>query len=231
MKHVVLLGDSIFDNGSYVRRGEPDVVTQVRSKLPPGWRATLLAQDGAVTGDVIRQLRNVPPDASNLVVSAGGNNARGQIAVLLKSVRTVAEALVELSTIRQEFQANYQMMLDAVLARQLPTKICTIYDGCADLEVQQSINLVALAVYNDIIIREVHRRDLPLIDLRLNCNEPDDYANSIEPNTRVGEKIAAAIVEVVTGHSNPPRSQVFTSVRARRTAQDAIRSSTNQERL
>lgn len=30
MSHVVLLGDSVFDNGSYVRKGEPDVVEQVR---------------------------------------------------------------------------------------------------------------------------------------------------------------------------------------------------------
>ncbi len=33
--HVVLLGDSIFDNGVYVPGG-PDVVTQLRAELPPG---------------------------------------------------------------------------------------------------------------------------------------------------------------------------------------------------
>ena len=34
--HIVLLGDSIFDNGAYVRRGEPDVVRQLRARLPAG---------------------------------------------------------------------------------------------------------------------------------------------------------------------------------------------------
>ena len=47
MKHVVLLGDSIFDNAAYVAGG-PDVVKQLRAALPNDWRATLNALDGAV---------------------------------------------------------------------------------------------------------------------------------------------------------------------------------------
>ena len=50
MKHVVLLGDSIFDNASYVP-GQPPVIEQLRSQLPPSWAATLLAVDGDVTED------------------------------------------------------------------------------------------------------------------------------------------------------------------------------------
>src|SRR4028119_145154 len=37
--HVVLLGDSIFDNAAYVA-GAPDVVQQVRHRLPDGAAAT-----------------------------------------------------------------------------------------------------------------------------------------------------------------------------------------------
>ena len=40
MPHVVLLGDSIFDNAAYTNGG-PDVVTQLRELLPAGWHATL----------------------------------------------------------------------------------------------------------------------------------------------------------------------------------------------
>jgi AraC-like DNA-binding protein len=42
MIHIVLLGDSIFDNAAYVAGG-PDVVRQLRDTLPSGWRATLNA--------------------------------------------------------------------------------------------------------------------------------------------------------------------------------------------
>ena len=55
MKHIVLLGDSVFDNAAYVAGG-PDVIEQVRERLPAGWRATLRAVDGSVIGSVERQL-------------------------------------------------------------------------------------------------------------------------------------------------------------------------------
>ena len=84
--HVVLLGDSVFDNKAYVAGG-PDVVTQLRARLPAGWRASLAAVDGAVTADVARQLGRVPHGATHLVVSVGGNDALRQEAVLGASGR------------------------------------------------------------------------------------------------------------------------------------------------
>jgi hypothetical protein len=74
MKHVVLLGDSIFDNAAYVRGG-PSVIEQLRKKLPDQWAATLSAVDGSVLENVHGQLKRLPTDASHLVVSAGGNDA------------------------------------------------------------------------------------------------------------------------------------------------------------
>ena len=74
--HVILLGDSIFDNATYAV-GAPDVVRQVRQRLPQGSKATLAAVDGGKIGDVRRQLRRVPSDATHLVLSVGGNNALG----------------------------------------------------------------------------------------------------------------------------------------------------------
>src|SRR3712207_9595404 len=78
MNHVVLLGDSIFDNAAYVG-GAPDVVRQVRQRLPHGSKATLRAVDGSTTPDVREQLRDLPADATHLIVSAGGNDALGHI--------------------------------------------------------------------------------------------------------------------------------------------------------
>src|SRR5437763_7003051 len=83
MSHVVLLGDSIFDNAAYVP-GRPPVVEQLRRALPAGWRATLLAVDGHTTADVAGQLARLPADATHLVVSVGGNDALGASAVLAK---------------------------------------------------------------------------------------------------------------------------------------------------
>ena len=41
MKHIALLGDSIFDNAAYVNGG-PDVIRQLTAILPTDFKATLL---------------------------------------------------------------------------------------------------------------------------------------------------------------------------------------------
>ena len=74
MKHLVLLGDSIFDNASYVP-GEASVVQQVREALGEQWYVTLRAVDGDVTADVAARLERLPGDATHLMVSVGGNDA------------------------------------------------------------------------------------------------------------------------------------------------------------
>ena len=73
-RHIVLLGDSIFDNALYVPRGM-SVTEHVRQLLPTGDRVTMIALDGAKVASVFRQLERIPSDATHLVVSAGGNDA------------------------------------------------------------------------------------------------------------------------------------------------------------
>ena len=191
MPHVVLIGDSIFDNAAYVAGG-PDVVTQLRTVVPDGWKASLCAVDGAVAGDVASQLGRVPADASHLVVSAGGNDALGASYLLGQRVASVGEAVGMLELAQRTFASAYEAMLEEVLALGLPTALCTIYDTPASAPNQPVIR-TALAVFNDVITRAAFVRGLALIDLRLICNEDADYANPIEPSVQGGEKIASAV--------------------------------------
>src|SRR4051794_18888008 len=94
MKNVVLHGDSVVDNAAYVGGG-PDVVTQLRQRLPPGWRASLLAVDGSVITSIAQQLARLPTDASHLVISVGGNDALGYATVLASPSRSVADSLAQ----------------------------------------------------------------------------------------------------------------------------------------
>lgn len=206
MAHAVLLGDSIFDNAAYVGGG-PDVAAQLRRRLPPGWRATLLAVDGAVIGSVSRQLTGLPGDASHLVVSVGGNDALLQAGVLEEGARSVADALGRLAAIRDSFARDYRAMLDEVARQGLPTAVCTIYDGRLP-EPRGRIARTALGLFNDAITREAFARSLALIDLRLICDEDADYANPIEPSVQGGEKIAAAIAAFLI-EPEPRRPTVF----------------------
>ena len=206
--HVVLLGDSIFDNAAYVLGG-PDVVRQLREVLPPGTRATLLAVDGAVTAGVQRQLERLPPDASLLVVSAGGNDALGEAHLLQQSVRTIGEGMGQLAKSQRRFAEGYNSMLDQVRERGLPTAVCTIYDANFPPPEGQVIT-AALSLFNDAITRAAFARRLPLIDLRLICDDPGDYANPIEPSVQGGAKIAAAIAALIQDYRSG-RSIVFAS--------------------
>ncbi|CAA9511762.1 MAG: hypothetical protein AVDCRST_MAG31-940 [uncultured Sphingomonas sp.] len=195
--HVVLLGDSIFDNAAYVPGG-PDVVRQLRGALPPDWQATLLAVDGAVVDGVVRQLGRLPEDASVLVVSAGGNDALGEAHLLRQGARTVGEGVGLLATAQQDFARRYEAMVEAVTARGLPTALCTIYDANFP-EPEGTVIRAGLALFNDVITRAAFARGLPLVDLRLICGRPEDYANPIEPSVAGGAKIVAAIAALATG--------------------------------
>jgi lysophospholipase L1-like esterase len=208
MNHVVLLGDSIFDNAAYTG-GAPDVVQRLRQGLPHGSKATLGAVDGAAIRDVGEQLRLLPADATHLIVSVGGNDALGHIDFLGAPAATTAEALLGLADIAAGFERRYHGMLAEVLARGLPTAICTIYYPRFPDATLQRIATAALAVFNDCIIRAAFTHGTPLLDLRFVCTEEGDYANPIEPSARGGEKIARTIVETVQHGFAGARTEVF----------------------
>jgi lysophospholipase L1-like esterase len=207
--HVVLLGDSIFDNAAYVA-GSPDVVRQVRQRLPAGIKATLAAVDGSATRDVHHQLRRMPDDVTHLVISVGGNDALGSSDFLGAPARSTAEALLGLADIADEFERGYRAMLAEALAHELPTAICTVYYPRFPDPTLQKVAVAGLTVFNDSIVRAAFTHGLALLDLRLICTEEEDYANPIEPSARGGEKIARAIVEFVERGPTGGRTEVFT---------------------
>jgi lysophospholipase L1-like esterase len=209
MGHVVLLGDSVFDNAAYVSGG-PDVVTQLRERLPQGWRASLNAVDGSVVASLPQQLARMPADATHLVISAGGNDALGYSSILSAASRSMAESIGKLADIHDEFQERYRASITTVLNRGLPTALCSIYDPRYTDPLQRRLATTALAIINDVILREAARLGLPLLDLRAICSDDADFANPIEPSSQGGWKIAGVIASVLAQHDFPRgRSAIF----------------------
>jgi hypothetical protein len=206
--HVVLLGDSIFDNARYVP-DRPAVIDQLRQSLPQGWLATLLAVDGHITEDVARQLARLPADATHLVISAGGNDALGESGILNEAACTVGDALGLIHEVRERFRHSYRAMLRALAAAGKPAAVCTVYDAIPGLGPAE---LAALAGFNEVILREAFAAGLPVIDLRLVCDRPADYSHvsPIEPSAVGGAKIARVIAELVaTHHFESNRSTIY----------------------
>ena len=198
MGHVVLLGDSIFDNAAYVGR-QPAVIEHLRRALPSGWAASLLAVDGDSAIDVREQLRRLDKSATHLFVSAGGNDAYNASGVLDQRVLTVADAIGLLAQAQARFHRDYQGLLGALLATEKPVTVCTIYDAIPGLGKSQR---AALALFNDVIIRSAVEGLVPVIDLRVVCDQAEDYSDisPIEPSGHGGAKIARVIADVVAQH-------------------------------
>lgn len=113
--HVVLLGDSIFDNASYVDEGHS--VSDLLSASLNSTKISLLAIDGDVTSDVGRQFESMPADASHVFLSCGGNDALRSISILQRPAPSVGEAITVIRKVTEEFRLNYKRMLNAILRK------------------------------------------------------------------------------------------------------------------
>ena len=211
MPHVVLLGDSIFDNARYTL-GQPEVISQVCGLLPTGWKASLLAVDGSTTADIPAQLTRLSSDASHLVLSVGGNNAIMNASILNAPVTSSSQTLTDLEQASRTFEEDYRRAVAACRNARIPLTLCTIYNGCfPDADYQRLIS-TALMVFNDVILRVAIEFRLTVIDLRFVCSSNPDYANPIEPSSVGGAKIARAIVNSVAAqHGEETAARIFAS--------------------
>ena len=197
MTHVALVGDSVFDNLVYVEPGI-DVQQQLREALPSPSKVTLCAIDGSITDDVLEQLDELPEGVSHIVVSVGGNDGLQNMPILSEQVSTVAEGLSLLSEVVTKFQSAYRQMLEELAATTIPATVCTIYQPRFDEPAIQRVALMALSLFNDVIVSEAIRMSIPVLDLRQIFSEPGDYANSIEPSVHGGAKMATVIAGLVS---------------------------------
>mgnify|MGYP001373608256 CR=1 FL=1 len=170
MKHIILAGDSVFDNRSYVKDGEPDVRDQLADLVDDGDKATLIAEDGAICEDLSTQLENMPKDATHLFISIGGNDVLMHIDSFTESVSNIGEAFDSFNERMEEFEKDYIKMLTNVTKHRLKTTLCTIYNPCfdhslldriiamlppnLDIKKLQQRSVTALPIFNNIIFQE-----------------------------------------------------------------------------
>lgn len=209
MTHIVLLGDSIFDNDHYVP-DHRDVAYYLRQKLGSATQVTLLARDGATTGTIDLQLARIPEDATHLVLSIGGNDALGLLPILEERCDTHAQSLALFASVRSRFAQVYGNLIRRLRERGLPLWLSTIYAPPMP-GVLQVVAPVVLALFNDTILESAFREGIPVLDLRLVCTEAEDFVLDIEPSERGGAKIASAIASLLDPTAAQIVSQVYGS--------------------
>lgn len=191
--NIVLLGDSIFDNASYVPLGKP-VSKHLQKLVKDEAEVTLCAVDGHTSYEVPDQMRGIPDDASHLFLSVGGNDALMWKEQILGAV-TADEVFTLLRKAQLEFERSYDEAVRAAKDTGLPLWVCTIYRDIPGLD---DALQAPLAIFNDVITGTVNRMGgVGLIDLRTVCTESGDYSilSPIEPSHKGGKKIAKAIAE------------------------------------
>ncbi|MDX8414259.1 MAG: SGNH/GDSL hydrolase family protein [Mariprofundales bacterium] len=198
MNHIILLGDSVFDNAEYVGENS-SVQDALKSIMDRNAKVTLLAVDGNVTADVLVQLQSLPKNATHLFISCGGNDALRQAHILNERVTSVGDAMMVLFEVIKEFQCNYHRMLKTALRNNKNIALCTIYNSSPGIS-QQAFTVLAL--FNEIILHEAVKHQLPVIDLRMLCSEAADFSkiSPIEPSAIGASKIAGRIKSLVNYH-------------------------------
>ena len=196
--HVILAGDSIFDNATYVP-GEPCVTEQLGVHLGNRGSVSMVAVDGSFAEQVADQIRSLPADATHLYVSTGGNDALKYLPRLHSRVLTDDSPWTAWAEIQGSFRQDYRGMLQAVLATGLPSAVCTIYDA---VPIVSDRERAALSLFNDVIMAEAVSVGVPVVDLRLVCTEAGDYSSlsPIERSCAGGDKIARALARVLDEH-------------------------------
>lgn len=197
-RHIVLVGDSIFDNDTYVL-GQPGVIEQMRRALPQGWSAFKVAVDGACIRHVSEELDHVPSHATDLIISIGGNDAR-QYRYLIDRIKSPSDIPEHLKEPLANFRTEYSDMLDLVSMLGGNLHVCTIYTAIPFSEPLWRLHApAAIGAFNEVIVDEADRRNIPVIRLEEVCTEPDDFAavSPIEPSVQGGQKIVDKILGIL----------------------------------
>jgi len=222
-KNILLLGDSIIDNRSYVLDGELDVTAHLKKLYldQPDVSITNNAVDGDTMYDLERnhldeeELQN----ASHTIVSIGGNDLLHNISflqttselseVMGKDARIGKWGARELNPTRNKvfeetyfeiikpFTKQYGTIVANLSNHRAKLLLCTVYEGdLVDSDEFSDVNnssKTMVSVFNDIVYRTANKYDADVLELREIFVSSEDYANPIEPSHIGGGKLAKAI--------------------------------------
>lgn len=133
---------------------------------------------------------------SRLVLAIGGNDALQNSDLLDLRTASAGRALSIFADRLAAFERSYRGTLNGVLRVGRPLIVCTIYNGALDADTAR-LARVGLMMFNDVIVRTAVENGLAVVELRVVCTEPADYANPIEPSGPGGLKIATAVARAL----------------------------------
>ena len=177
-KTILLLGDSMLANHSYVEKGHS--IKDYIEEIFPKDRVFMLAKNNSTIQDVFHQLDKIPFDLDKsttyIFLSAGGND-------LLN-----AEPDLNSRTLNQIFD-KYTILVDSIITRLPNAKLyaLTLYTP------QDQPDHPYISIWNQKLKKLLPFRNI--IDTSLLINSKKDLVYNIEPSANGGKKIATAILQ------------------------------------
>jgi hypothetical protein len=152
----------------------------------------------------------LPRDATHAIIFIEGNHAIEQSGLLHNRPDAYGQTLEQLSLTADEFERTLKQLIHVAQAARLVIMVCTMFTPSYKNPVRQRTACAALAVFNDRVTKRAAEVRVSLIDLRLICNEPEDYEKLVQLSQsglqRAANVIRFAMFELDAGTR---RSEVF----------------------
>ena len=171
-RHVVLLGDALLEAYSSIDKTpgkfEDDLLPGTRDQ----WKISVVSATEVERAGTSLVL---PKDATHAIVFIEGNHAIEQSGLLHSTSDSCAQTLEQLSLAADEFERTLGRLIHVAQAARLVIMVCTMPTPNYKDPLRQRTACAALAVFNDRVTKRAAAARVAVIDLRLICNEAEDF--------------------------------------------------------
>lgn len=206
-RHVVLLGDALLDAYSSIDKSPGEFEDALLPGTRGQWKISVVsAAEIERAGSALA----LPKDATHAIIFIEGNYAIEQSGLLHGQPGAQAQSLEQLSLAADEFERTLGRLIHVAQAARLVIMVCTMFQPNYKDPVRQRTACAALAVFNDRVTKRAAAARVSVIDLRLICNEPEDYDKPTQLSKsglqKAANVIRFAMFELDAGAS---RSQIY----------------------
>jgi len=171
-RHVVLLGDALLE----AYRSIDKTPGKFEDALLPGtrdqWKISVVSAAEVERAGTALVL---PGDATHAIIFIEGNHAIEQSGLLHSQPTAYGQTLEQLSLAADEFEHTLERLIHVAQSARLVIMVCTMFQPNHKDRVRQRTACAALAIFNDRVIMRAAAAKVAVIDLRLICNESEDY--------------------------------------------------------
>lgn len=171
-RHVVLLGDALIDAYSSIDKTPGEFEDALLPGTRNQWKISVVS---AAEVERAGPSAVLPRDATHAIIFIEGNHAIEQSGLLHSRQDAYGQTLEQLALAADEFERTLDRLIHVAQAAQLVIMVCTMFQPNYKDPVRQRTACAALAVFNDRVTKRAVAARVALIDLRLICNEPEDY--------------------------------------------------------